>query len=61
MLFLEKEVIKMDKIRVNIYLSEDIKNEAMKIAKVMGISFSSFVSLALLHKIIENKELIKKR
>jgi len=37
----------IDKVRVNIYVSKDIKEQSSQLAQKLGISFSSLVNVAL--------------
>lgn len=36
-----------DKVRVNVYINEELRKKAVEMARKMGLNFSAFVSLAL--------------
>lgn len=49
----------VDKVRVNVYLDDEIRRKAMEKARKMGLNFSAFVSLALYEYIF--KDLARKK
>lgn len=45
----------IDKVRVNIYITKDIKEQALQLAERLGISFSGLVNVALNEYIKQDK------
>jgi len=45
----------IDKVRVNIYITKDVKEQASQLAERLGISFSGLVNVALNEYIKQDK------